>query len=84
MTYMNRPKETTYVVWRRGDGYVGSSAFSHREPDPNAYNVKSDRPMESFTQLLISKSWPECHELIRRERDTDEHRALVASWRSRP
>ena len=59
-----------YHVWRRKDGYVAASN-SKREWNPNN---------SQLTLIETFEDWADAKALIEKERDTDEHRALVRSW----
>lgn len=58
-----------YHVWRRKDGYVAAS------------NSRNEWQKHSELELIETfEDWEAAKALIEKERDTDEHRALVASW----
>jgi hypothetical protein len=65
-----RDKPSVYHVWRRRrDGYVGATC-GYKPPDDG-----------TFEHLLSTEDWRgEAVPRIIQERDTDEHRALMASW----
>jgi len=57
----------TYYVWRRSDGYVGSTTYSPRNG------------RDTFEILLITTDWPQARQCIEDNRD-ERHQAAVASW----
>lgn len=62
-----------YVVWRRGDGYVGATVGPPHSGGTEAINT--------FEVLLETHDWSEARALIKQERNSSEYANPERSWR---